>query len=132
MATHFHAAVWIDHHEARIFHFNAFDADRSVVHPEHPTRHLHHKAGAIGSGHAAEDQEFLAHVEAAVADAGVILIAGPANAKSELIKHMQQHAPDIYAKVAAVETADHPTDRQFLDHARRYFRGDHLKPLRQR
>jgi stalled ribosome rescue protein Dom34 len=132
MTPHFHAAVWIDHHEARIFHFNAFEADKSVVHPEHPTRHLHHKAGAIGSGHAAEDQDFLHRVAAAVADAGIILIAGPANAKSELIKHMQRHTPDIFAKVAAMETADHPTDRQFLDHARRVFHADHQAPLRMR
>ena len=132
MTPHFHAAVWIDHHEARVFHFNAFEADKSVVHPEHPTRHLHHKAGAIGSGHAAEDQDFLHRVTSAVADAGIILIAGPANAKLELIKHMQRHTPEIHAKVAAVETVDHPTDRQFLDHARRVFHADHQAPLRMR
>jgi hypothetical protein len=129
---HFHAAVWIDHHEARIFHFNASAANTDVVHPKHPTRHLHHKAGVIGSGRAAEDREFLARVTAAAADAGIILIAGPANAKAELIKHMKDYAPDIYAKVAAIESTDHPTDGQFLDHARRYFWSDHQSPLRMR
>ncbi|MFM9847947.1 MAG: translational machinery protein [Hyphomicrobiaceae bacterium] len=128
--THYHAAVWIDHHEARIFDFNATDANTRAIRPENPTRQLHRKAGVIGSGRAPEDQDFLRRVTSAVAEAGVILIAGPASAKAELVKHMQRHAPDIYAKVAAVEATDHPTDRAFLDHARRYFRADHQAPLR--
>ena len=36
--AHFHAVIWIDHREARIFHFNPTDADRLVVHPHDPTR----------------------------------------------------------------------------------------------
>ena len=48
MSAHYHAVVWIDHREARVFHFNASDADKLVVHPDHPTRHLHHKANCIG------------------------------------------------------------------------------------
>jgi hypothetical protein len=27
---HYHAAVWIDHHEARVFHFSAADVERLV------------------------------------------------------------------------------------------------------
>ena len=30
MQGHFHAVVWIDHRQARIFHFNATDADKLV------------------------------------------------------------------------------------------------------
>ena len=59
MSHHFHAVVWIDHHEARVFHFSPTDIERLVLHPDHPTRHIHHKANSIGSGHAAEDHEFL-------------------------------------------------------------------------
>jgi len=54
MSSHYHAIVWIDHHEARVFHFNASEVDRLVLHPQHPTRHIHYKANSIGSGHAAE------------------------------------------------------------------------------
>ena len=78
MSAHYHAVVWIDHREARVFHFNASHADKLVLHPDHPTRHLHHKANCIGSGHAAEDHDFLQRVAQSVADAGVILITGPA------------------------------------------------------
>jgi hypothetical protein len=44
---HFHAVVWIDHHEARVFHFSSTDVERLVLHPDHPTRHIHHKANSI-------------------------------------------------------------------------------------
>jgi hypothetical protein len=30
----------------------------------------------------------------------------------------------------AVETADHPSDGQIVDHARRYFKVDHMMPPR--
>src|SRR4051794_14006614 len=44
MSTHhFHAIVWIDHREARVFHFSSTDVDRLVLRPEHPTKHIHHK-----------------------------------------------------------------------------------------
>ena len=131
MSQHFHAVVWIDHHEARVFHFNADDAERAVVHPQHPTRHIHHKAHSIGSGHAAEDQAFFQAVLEAIGSAGAVLIGGPANAKHELFKHIQHHAPQLLPRIAAVETLDHPSDGELLAHARKYFRAaDRMAPQR--
>ncbi len=130
MSTHFHAVVWIDHHEARIFHFNVSEIDRLVLHPHNPTRHIHHKANTIGSGHAPEDQHFLQQVTEAIADAGAILVTGPANAKTELVKHIERHMPKLSARIAGVETVDHPTDGELMAHARTYFSGDHHKPAR--
>ena len=125
MSSHYHAIVWIDHHEARVFHFNVSEVDRLVLHPEHPTRHIHHKANSIGSGHAAEDHEFLQRVSEAIADAGAVLITGPANAKNELVKHIERHAPELSAKIAGVETVDHPTDGELVATARKFFHADH-------
>lgn len=130
MPAHFHAVVWIDHREARVFHFNASEMDSLVLHPEHPTHHLHHKAGVIGSGHAREDQEFLHRVAEAVADAGAILITGPANAKTELAKHIESHDPTLRPKIIAVETLDHPTAGELVAHARAKFSRDHMQPPR--
>ena len=56
---HHHAVIWIDHREARVFHFGPTDVDRLVIHPDHPTKHIHHKANSIGSGHAGADHEYL-------------------------------------------------------------------------
>jgi len=106
LTNHYHAAVWIDHHEARVFHFNATDVDEIVVHPEHPTRHIHHKANSIGSGHTSEDHVFFQDVISAIGT----------------VKHIHRHNPQLIERIAAVETVDHPSDGAFIAHARRYFR----------
>jgi hypothetical protein len=67
---HYHAVIWIDHHEARVFHFNPTDVERLILHPDHPTRHIHHKANSIGSGHASEDHDYLHAAAESIADAG--------------------------------------------------------------
>jgi len=131
LSQHFHAVVWIDHHEARVFHFNVDDAERAVVHPEHPPRHVHHKAHSVGSGNVAEDQKFFHAVVTEIGAAGAVLIGGPASAKHELFKHIQRHDPQLAAKISAVEALDHPTDKELVAHARQYFRAaDRMAPQR--
>jgi stalled ribosome rescue protein Dom34 len=122
VSKHFHAVIWIDHHEARVFHFGPAEVDQLVLHPERPTRHIHHKANSIGSGHAAEDHAFLHAVAQSVAEAGAVLITGPANAKTELVKHIHRHEPNLMNAIAAVETVDHPSDAALVAYARKYFR----------
>ena len=122
MSDHAHAIIWIDHREARIFHFNRLESDELVIKPHDPTRHIHHKANSIGSGHAAEDQAFLHEVANAIGGAQFVLIAGPANAKTELVKHIHRHDPKMIEKIVGIESVDHPTDGALLDYARRYFR----------
>ena len=131
MSSHYHAIIWIDHHEARVFHFGREDADRLVLHPHDPTSHIHHKANSMGSGHAVEDQAFFHRVATSVADAGAVLITGPANAKTELKKHIQHHDPALKKLIVGVETLDHPSDGALLDYARRYFKAaDLMQPRR--
>ena len=126
MTHHFHAIVWIDHREAKIFHFNKDEADKLVLKPDHPTRHIHHHANTLGSGHAKTSEAYLHEVAQAVADAGAILITGPSGAKSELMQHMKKHDPETAKRVAAVETVDHPSDGQLVAHARKYFKSADL------
>ncbi len=126
---HYHAVVWIDHREARVFHVSPTDVERLIVHPDHPTRHIHHKANAIGSGHAAANHDYLQAVAQSIADAGAVLIAGPANAKTELVKHIHHHAPRLMQSIVGVETVDHPSDAQLVAYARTYFKAtDRMQP----
>lgn len=126
---HYHAVIWIDHREARVFHFSATDVEQLVVHPDHPTRHIHHKANSIGSGHAAADHEYLHAVAELIADAGEVLITGPANTKAELLRHIHRHDPKIMNVIVGVETVDHPTDAQLVAYARTYFQmADRMRP----
>jgi stalled ribosome rescue protein Dom34 len=129
MSGHYHALVWIDHREARIFHLSRTAVDQSVLHPDHPTEQIHHKANSIGSGHAHEDQKFFQAVTEAVSGSGAILITGPANAKAELVKHIHQHDPNTMKAIVGIETVDHPTDAQLIAYARKYFEGsDRMQP----
>jgi stalled ribosome rescue protein Dom34 len=121
MPTHYHAIVWIDHSQARIFHTGLSGEDEVTLHPHLPTRHLHHKANSIGSGHAAPDREFLAQVTDAINDAGEILIIGPASAKTELATYIREHAPKVAERIVAVEAADHPSDGQIIAYAKKHF-----------
>jgi len=119
MAGHFHAVVWIDHAKARIFHFNVDEADKTVIRPDHEVRDIHH--GAKRTGHRApEDRKYFEDVTQAIADAGAILIVGPAEEKQELAKFIAEKHPAIKAHIEGVESSDHPTDGELLDMARRY------------
>jgi hypothetical protein len=109
--SHFHAVVWIDHKEARVFHFNAAEAEKLTLRAHHSsTRH---------NGH--EDEIFLHEVATAVSGAGEILVTGPANTKTALVKHIAKHDHHLLSRIAGVESADHPTDGQIVAHARAYF-----------
>jgi stalled ribosome rescue protein Dom34 len=128
-AHHYHAVVWLDHHEARVFHFSPTEVERMVLHPDHPTRHIHHKANSIGSGHAAEDHNFFQAITRSIADAGAVLVTGPGNAKNALVKHIDQHYPKLMQIIAGVETIDHPSDGQLVALARHYFKAaDRMSP----
>src|ERR1700675_5005995 len=118
MPTHFHAIVWIDHSQAKVFHVGLSREDEITLHPHLPTRHLHLKANSIGSGHAGFDKEFFAQVMNAVSDAGEILIIGPASAKTELAKYLRDKHPAIASRIVAVEAADHPSDPEIVAYAR--------------
>jgi stalled ribosome rescue protein Dom34 len=121
---HFHAVVWIDHREAKIFHFNAEDSERTTVASRHPHANIHHKANSGDSGHVGVDSEFLERVVKALGHAGAILITGPANAKTELSTYINREHPELARRISAVETSDHPTDGEVVAHGRTFFRAD--------
>jgi stalled ribosome rescue protein Dom34 len=122
MPTHFHAIVWIDHSRAKVFHVGLSGENEIILHPHLPTRHLHHKANSIGSGHVGLDKEFFAQVMNAVSDAGEILVIGPASAKTELARYLRDKHPQIADRVVAVEAVDHPSDAEIVAYAKRHFK----------
>lgn len=123
MSTH-HAAVWLDHREAKIFHVNSSTFQEATLHPSKEHVHLHRKSGPLGEDtgrRAPEDQNYYHDVVKALSDAEEVLVMGPATAKLELIKHVHKHDHGFAAKIVGVETVDHPTDGQLIAYIRRYF-----------
>jgi hypothetical protein len=127
--THNHAIVWMDSKEAHIFRFGAADVERERVKAHNPFRKVHHKAGVIGSGHMSLDASFFDHIIDGLRGTTEWLLVGPASSKLELLKHADQHMPQLRKSLMGIEPMDHPTDGELLDHARRAFKAiDHMLP----
>jgi stalled ribosome rescue protein Dom34 len=125
-----HAAIWIDHTEARIFHIHPSVADHvhrdlvdetTVLAPMH---HVHrHPKGRSGEAreHPEDAKHYFHQVARALDGTDAILIVGPASAKLELFKYLQEHEQRLAPKVVAIETVDHPTDLEIIAFAKKVF-----------
>ena len=116
-----HAVIWIDHKEAHVMFLSEDASEAEIIRSKSTHSHLHHKANEIGSGRSALDSKYLHSVIQAVKESKEILILGPGSAKLELIKHAHKHDAQIAEKIVGVETVDHPTDKEILAHARKFF-----------
>jgi stalled ribosome rescue protein Dom34 len=121
--SHYHAVVWMDHHEAHVLHFTPDEADRTLVHAHGKHRQTHHRKGVIGSGKAPEDRAYFDGIAASLAGATEVLIVGPAQSGQEFAGYLKKHVPDLAGKVLAVGASDHPSDGELLKLARHYFAG---------
>ncbi len=119
---HAHAVVWIDHREARVFHVGLSRSDEVVMHSHLPEQHIHHKANSIGSGHTQEDTNFLKQTVVTIRDAEQIVLLGPSTEKLVLHNYIREHEPKLASRIVAVESTDHPTDRQIIAHAKQFFK----------
>lgn len=125
MTPNRHVAVWIDHHEARIFHVDAAGLDEKTLHA--PSRHVHKHpkgGGAAEPNHPNDAHRFFKAVAHELEDAERVLVVGPSTAKLQFVRYAVQHDPSLDPKIVAVETVDHPTDRQIVAYAKRCFAAD--------
>lgn len=116
-----HAVIWIDHQEAHVMFLSESASEAEIVKSKSSHQHLHHKRGEVGSGRTALDAKYLHSVLQVVNKSKEILILGPGSAKLELIKHAHQHDPKIAENIVGVETVDHPSDKEILAYARKFF-----------
>jgi stalled ribosome rescue protein Dom34 len=121
-----HAAVFIDHAEAKIFHVDDPAFDPKVIAARH---HVKRHPSATAEHHH-DEEPFFHDVAKALEGAEEILIVGPSTAKLELVKHIHRHDHLLVDKIVGVETVDHPTDGQLVAFVRKYFHAkDRLKGL---
>jgi hypothetical protein len=118
-----HFVVWLDHNEARIFSFGKDSVTESSVHSmreNHP--HRHPRDGLTRTHEHPDDAvRFFTDIGAALGGQGRVLIVGPGVAKLLFLRFARTHNPALEARVAGIETVDHPTDRQIVAYARQYF-----------
>src|ERR1700709_981472 len=105
MTARNHAVVWMDHLVAKIFFVGLTGVDEVLLHSKLPSQHLHHKANTIGSGHVADDPEFLRRIAETIAPSGQILILGPGTEKTAFFSVLQEAHPEIARNVVKVEAS---------------------------
>jgi len=117
-----HAVVWIDQKEARVFEVDARKVEQSLV--QAPGPHIHRHANEEDlrvRAHPDDEHRFFREVARALADRGQILLVGPAKAKLHFFRYVQQNDHELEKKIVGIESADHPTDAQLVEHLRAYF-----------
>lgn len=120
--SHRHAALWLDHHEAKVFHVDLDSFDEKGIHA--PDRHVHRHPKGPGEAreHPDDATHFFKAVALSVADVAELLIVGPSTAKLQFIRYLHEHDPGLQKKVVGIETVDHPTDAQLVAYVKHYFR----------
>jgi stalled ribosome rescue protein Dom34 len=121
MTSHLRAAVWLDHHEARVFHVDLDTFDETAVRSPRAHVHRHPKGGAEVHNHPDDIKHYFQEVAKALADAGEILILGPSTAKLQFVKYVHEHDKALAPKIVGLETVDHPTDAQLVAYVKKYF-----------
>jgi stalled ribosome rescue protein Dom34 len=129
LTSHRNAAVWLDHHEARVFHVDLDGFDASRLETPHRHVHRHPKGAAEAHEHPDDMNRFFGDVARALDDAERVLVVGPSTAKLQFLKYVHAHDAKLEPRIVGVETVDHPTDPQLVAYAQRYF---DVAPLRVR
>lgn len=129
---HFHAVVWLDHRSAKIIGFNLHEpAEHAQTVNSHGPSHLHHKAGAIGSGHAHDDPSYFERIADAISGFQEILIGGPADAKVHLQAYLKRERPEVAVHIIGSETMEQCSDAEIVKAARNFFQcADRMTPQR--
>jgi stalled ribosome rescue protein Dom34 len=120
MSEYFDAIIFIDRREAKLFHFSAKD-EMKLVFMHTAAQRVHHQADHEDGTEHAVDDEFLRSVVGALDHSGHTLLCGPGNAKYELQAYLQNHEPDLAARIAGVEELDDSKDDAILGIGRRLF-----------
>jgi stalled ribosome rescue protein Dom34 len=119
--SHYHAVVWIDHQKATAWHFSPTAQEETKIRAEDQHQRVHSRKSEHGGHRSPADHHFFDDVAKALAGAHEILVIGPAQAKQEFASYLREKYPPLGKAIVAVESADHPTDAQVLDYARRHF-----------
>jgi stalled ribosome rescue protein Dom34 len=112
--TMFHAVVWIDHHSAQVLQFDAEHVQAQKV-----KSHTHHTA-QHGSD-VRTQHEFFGQVCDALAGIQEVLVVGPKTGIADFQHYVNKHRGETASHVVGYETVDHPTEKQLVAMARKYF-----------
>jgi len=117
-----HAVVWIDQKEARIFEVDAEKVEEAIVHAPGPHIHRHANEEDLRTrNHPDDEPRFFGEVGRALKDHRQVLLVGPSMTKLHFLRYAQRQDHALEARIVGIESADHPTDAQLVEHLRAYF-----------
>jgi stalled ribosome rescue protein Dom34 len=112
--TMFHAVVWTDHQSAQVLLFDAEHVQSRKV-----KSHSHHTAqhgSSVRTQHA-----FFGDVCDALVDVAEVLAVGPKTGIADFEHYARKHRPEIAAHIVDFTVVDHPSEKQLVALARKYF-----------
>ncbi len=121
MTHHFHAVVWIDHREARIYELGKDEVSEKCIRAPAHEGHIHHKSGTVGPGHSHDAKAYLTEIANALTNSQEILIVGDGTAKTELGHFIRDHVSALAPHIMGVEALDQSTQGQIVAFARKFF-----------
>jgi stalled ribosome rescue protein Dom34 len=112
--TTFHAVVWTDHQSAQVLQFDAehVQAEKIKAHSHHTAQH----GSAVRTQH-----EFFGHLCDALADIPEVLVVGPKTGITDFEHYVTKHRAETAKRIVAYDVVDHPSDKQLVALARKYF-----------
>jgi stalled ribosome rescue protein Dom34 len=121
MSEYADAIIFIDRHEAKVFHFSAND-DVKLAFTHTSAARRHHQADHEDRTEHAVDDEFMLSIVRSLDNTTYTLITGPGNSKYELQSYMHRHRPELAARICGIEALDDATDGGILGLGRQFFR----------
>jgi stalled ribosome rescue protein Dom34 len=112
--SHYHAVVWIDHHNAFIHQFSAAEVETSRVRDHsHYTRQHGSDVRAI--------HEFYAEVCDALKGVPEILVTGARQSHADFRHYVEKHRPHLMPSIRGWEVSERLSDAQLVALGRKYF-----------
>ena len=119
--TKYHACVWIDHRQAKVFELDMKSAELQSFRDHRPKHHIHRKADHVDLGKVPMDPELLKSTADALTGARAILILGPGPARTAFAGYLNDHYPKLSNNIWGIQPSDHPTDAEIVAQARGFF-----------
>ena len=110
----FHAVVWTDHQSAQVLQFD----------PEHVTVkkvQAHSHPTAQHNSAVRTEHEFFGELCDSLEGIAEVLVTGSRTALADLRHYVDKHRPQTAARIVGYEVVDHPTEKQLVALARKFF-----------
>ncbi len=122
-----HAAIWIDHEEARIFRIPE-KLDEPTGDAARHDIHKHPKGPEGAEEHPDDAKWFFDQVARSLDGIDEVFIFGPSAAMLDFFTYVPRHDRALEPRIVGIETAGHPTDGQIVSSAKKHFKlGDSLR-----